>query len=310
LTSLAYKSVADSSRLQTAGGQSPRLVSSPLIGSFSAKETGPKPANPRARQNSQSSLIHATNIEAIKARPSSSNSNKPITAPLPPVSTAAVPEQLQLTVERLPGPSEVNTLTIDTTNNLAKVPADTATSPLKREDIEVPVDATMVDADQVVATVITTRVGRISKTATPVMGSFPDIPARIAGRGSKAKEAPGGTASHASSESGKGVTPSERIATRDKRRRNGTAKAESAAEARKSELDATHGSENGEEADGEDDGDEGEENEPRYCYCNEVSYGEMVACDNENCSREWFHLRCAGLKEAPGEDCKFAAPLC
>lgn len=25
-------------------------------------------------------------------------------------------------------------------------------------------------------------------------------------------------------------------------------------------------------------------NEPRYCHCNQVSYGEMVACDNENVS--------------------------
>jgi hypothetical protein len=185
------------------------------------------------------------------------------------------------------------------------VQEDTVTLPLKNEDVEVPVDTAMVDTEQIVATVVTTRVGRVSKTATPVMGSFPDIPARTAGRGSRTKEAPGGTTSHASSESGKGTAPSERIATRDKRRRNGTAKAESAAEARKSELDAAQGSEHGEEADGEDDGEEAEENEPRYCYCNEVSYGEMVACDNENCSREWFHLRCAGLKEAPGEDCKF-----
>jgi hypothetical protein len=46
--------------------------------------------------------------------------------------------------------------------------------------------------------------------------------------------------------------------------------------------------------DGEEEGDE-----PRYCYCNEVSYGEMVACDNENCARQWFHLRCVGLREAP-----------
>lgn len=23
-------------------------------------------------------------------------------------------------------------------------------------------------------------------------------------------------------------------------------------------------------------------NEPRYCYCNQVSYGEMIACDNTN----------------------------
>jgi hypothetical protein len=27
--------------------------------------------------------------------------------------------------------------------------------------------------------------------------------------------------------------------------------------------------------------------EPVYCYCQQVSYGEMVGCDNENCAREW-----------------------
>lgn len=25
-------------------------------------------------------------------------------------------------------------------------------------------------------------------------------------------------------------------------------------------------------------------NEPRYCLCNQVSYGDMVACDNEDVS--------------------------
>ena len=27
--------------------------------------------------------------------------------------------------------------------------------------------------------------------------------------------------------------------------------------------------------------------EPVYCYCQQVSYGEMVGCDNDNCAREW-----------------------
>ncbi|PIA15787.1 hypothetical protein COEREDRAFT_102660 [Coemansia reversa NRRL 1564] len=40
-------------------------------------------------------------------------------------------------------------------------------------------------------------------------------------------------------------------------------------------------------------------NEPRYCYCNQVSYGEMVACDNDNCEVEWFHLGCVDLKGPP-----------
>lgn len=49
----------------------------------------------------------------------------------------------------------------------------------------------------------------------------------------------------------------------------------------------------------EEEEDEDDPNEQRYCYCNGVSYGEMVACDNENCAREWFHLECTGLRSLP-----------
>ncbi|CAO3633581.1 unnamed protein product [Cunninghamella blakesleeana] len=40
-------------------------------------------------------------------------------------------------------------------------------------------------------------------------------------------------------------------------------------------------------------------NEPVYCYCQQVSYGEMVACDNDECDIEWFHIECVGLKAPP-----------
>ncbi|RXW13025.1 hypothetical protein EST38_g12828 [Candolleomyces aberdarensis] len=43
---------------------------------------------------------------------------------------------------------------------------------------------------------------------------------------------------------------------------------------------------------------EGEEEE-LYCYCNRVSFGEMIACDNPQCNLEWFHLGCVGLAESP-----------
>ena len=52
--------------------------------------------------------------------------------------------------------------------------------------------------------------------------------------------------------------------------------------------------------------DEDDELEPRYCYCNEVSFGEMVACDNDACPREWFHLSCVGLSKPPGKNGKFS----
>lgn len=40
-------------------------------------------------------------------------------------------------------------------------------------------------------------------------------------------------------------------------------------------------------------------NEPRYCVCNQVSYGDMVACDNEDCPYEWFHYPCVGVTAPP-----------
>lgn len=40
-------------------------------------------------------------------------------------------------------------------------------------------------------------------------------------------------------------------------------------------------------------------NEPVYCCCGSVSYGEMVACDNRECPIEWYHLPCVGLTKAP-----------
>ncbi|CAO1639154.1 unnamed protein product [Sympodiomycopsis kandeliae] len=42
-----------------------------------------------------------------------------------------------------------------------------------------------------------------------------------------------------------------------------------------------------------------EPDDTRYCYCNNVSYGAMIGCDNDNCSREWFHLDCVGLTRTP-----------
>jgi len=40
-------------------------------------------------------------------------------------------------------------------------------------------------------------------------------------------------------------------------------------------------------------------NEPRYCICNQVSYGDMVACDNTDCPYEWFHYPCVGITAPP-----------
>ena len=36
-----------------------------------------------------------------------------------------------------------------------------------------------------------------------------------------------------------------------------------------------------------------------YCFCQQVSYGDMVACDDTDCRYEWFHYGCVGLKAPP-----------
>ncbi|GAB7340147.1 hypothetical protein MBLNU457_6628t1 [Dothideomycetes sp. NU457] len=51
----------------------------------------------------------------------------------------------------------------------------------------------------------------------------------------------------------------------------------------------------------ENDHDPDDPNEPKYCYCGRGSYGQMIACDNPNCKKEWFHLECTGLKTAPAD---------
>ncbi|KAH8603079.1 hypothetical protein B0O99DRAFT_605030 [Bisporella sp. PMI_857] len=37
----------------------------------------------------------------------------------------------------------------------------------------------------------------------------------------------------------------------------------------------------------------------KYCTCQSVSYGDMVACDNDGCPYEWFHWSCVGLTSEP-----------
>ncbi|EAA26816.2 hypothetical protein GE21DRAFT_2803 [Neurospora crassa] len=65
-----------------------------------------------------------------------------------------------------------------------------------------------------------------------------------------------------------------------------------------------------EEEDDDDDDDDVDADEQRYCFCNGISYGEMVACDGDGCPREWFHLECVGLKVAPKGNAKWYCEDC
>ncbi|KAJ7865436.1 hypothetical protein B0H14DRAFT_410459 [Mycena olivaceomarginata] len=49
------------------------------------------------------------------------------------------------------------------------------------------------------------------------------------------------------------------------------------------------------DAEGED------EDENQYCFCQKQSYGDMIACDNDDCPYEWFHLSCVQLTQPTPE---------
>ena len=49
-------------------------------------------------------------------------------------------------------------------------------------------------------------------------------------------------------------------------------------------------------------------NEPTYCLCHQVSFGEMIGCDNLECPIEWFHFQCVGLTSKPKG--KWFCPRC
>ncbi len=114
--------------------------------------------------------------------------------------------------------------------------------------------------------ILTRRGGKTSKTSTPLNASFSEAqrsrPSRIV----------------------------EMTAKRSHKKGAGlAAQLAAAAAAQDEEGSSMHGDED------EDD----DETEPTYCYCDQVSYGEMVACDMSSCKKEWFHLDCVGLAKAP-----------
>ncbi|KAF2711845.1 hypothetical protein K504DRAFT_465580 [Pleomassaria siparia CBS 279.74] len=47
---------------------------------------------------------------------------------------------------------------------------------------------------------------------------------------------------------------------------------------------------------------EDESDDTKYCFCQRVSFGDMVACDNDDCRFQWFHWECVNIKEEPVGD--------
>jgi hypothetical protein len=135
-----------------------------------------------------------------------------------------------------------------------------------------------------IATTVTTKSRRASKPSTPALGTFAEA-APPKPRPSRASESAGTTVKR-SHKKGASQSAAAMQAIMQQAVQPPTQSATKKQEGR------TKAADDDEEA-------EGDENEPKYCYCRQVSYGEMVACDDKNCEKEWFHLGCVGLKVAP-----------
>uniref|UniRef100_A0A0K0DBU3 Inhibitor of growth protein n=1 Tax=Angiostrongylus cantonensis TaxID=6313 RepID=A0A0K0DBU3_ANGCA len=44
---------------------------------------------------------------------------------------------------------------------------------------------------------------------------------------------------------------------------------------------------------------ESDDSKRKWCFCNEKSYGDMVACDNKACPYQWFHYPCVNISSTP-----------
>ncbi len=152
--------------------------------------------------------------------------------------------------------------------------------------------------------------GRTSKTSTPLIGTFLETePAGINGNGNgKPKRparaprvdhglhdslSPKGLPLKRSHKKGAGILAQQQ----QNHQQHQTQQRKTVSEMENTTPPAEDDAESDEgAADGEG------EDEERYCYCEGPSYGEMVACDNDDCPRQWFHIECLGLKTVPKSD--------
>ncbi|KAF5531092.1 transcriptional regulatory PHO23 [Fusarium mexicanum] len=266
----------------------------------------PNPARTRSRQNS----IQTVNTDSNKARPTSSASNKPngnavstptVVAPAAsalrngaepktpketsaPIKTENPKKEAEKTetVSAPPVPTPTTTATISTNTTAATTTVATTGT---KKDTKKPEEndrksESLPPVPQ--AATVTTKSGRASKPSTPALATFQEA-VQPRARSSRNNDGTG---------------------TGKKNQKKAAPTIHAAVAAQLAEED-TNSSMQGDEDDGDVDADE-----PTYCYCNGVSYGEMVACDAVECPREWFHLECVGLKVAPTSTAKWYCEDC
>lgn len=269
---------------------SPSLASSPIRTTFpesklSVRGSPPpisgRPASSRARQNSiQSGIEKATESKASNKQNGNLAGTPDLTATAV-VTGRSIPEIKAATKESASS-SKGDHIPEDVEKEDSGVisAGNRKDSVAKQEEPEQ--NGEMMKAIQT-TTIITTKSGRASKPSTPAMPQFPDPPQRSRSSRNTADTSSSNKRSHK-----KGAGAAAQLIAQQT-------------------IEADDTSSN------VPDDDEDEEigaDEPTYCYCNGVSYGEMVACDADDCEKEWFHLECVGLKVAPRGNAKWYCNDC
>lgn len=333
-------------RANISAQDSPKLVSSPLTGAFGkdAHKRSPipgftRPVSSRARQNSTQ-----TN-DSTQARPSSSTSRKTtangngVTAPTPELNSVAVMTGKSTTEVRntmkestnQKGERLIEDDGADTNGNSMRggilLQRSSSKASLKRE-ATTSEDSVGKASTRIPAPIITdiktdrsNRNVRASKTSTPVTGNFAESP--------DPQDGTNGDISNGNTSKPKRVSrprmkdhglhdslSPKALPPKRSHKKGAGLLAQANAQSLRT-LGASSDSLNGalsdagaEDVMSDDDAGEEDASDERYCYCNDISYGEMVACDNKNCAREWFHLRCVGLEKAPGKNAKWFCDEC
>ena len=278
-------------------GMSPSIASSPVLSNLPDPKTlvraspnptsAARPTTARARGNS----IHS-NAENGKAKlPPMAAVVKPNGKAVPPIvevgaattrpkpsSDAKITKEVATPIKQEVSKKEAEKPESTTTVAAGEAKIDnTKTEEIEKKNEPIP------PLPMTMATV-TTKSGRASKPSTPALQQFQDAAALAAARPRSSRNNDNSNNGHSNG-------------AKKHQKRASTA---SAALAAKVVVDEDTNS----SVPGDDDEEEIDANEPTYCYCNSVSYGEMVACDADECEREWFHLACVGLKTAPGQKSK------
>lgn len=273
---------------------SPSLASSPIRSTFPETKpastgtpppTNGRPASIRARQNSTQSVIEKRAPPEVASKQNGHTASTPDLGTATTITGRSVPE-VKASMKETGSNSKGDHLLEDSNQGSPDmvggllVGSRKGSTTTKQEEPESNGDSVQ---DIQSTTITMTKSGRASKPSTPAIPQFPET---VRSRSSRALE------------------------TSSVNKRSHKKGAGAAAQLLAQQVQPDGGDDGASNMDEDEADEEIAADEPTYCYCNGVSYGEMVGCDARDCEREWFHLECVGLKVAPKGSAKWYCDDC